>query len=138
MDTNNNPDMERKLQAAVYMRESAQIARERLRRVGDILEGSHGAAPGYSYSGENTDEQNKTGLTFAQSIACRSGLVLLFLFFFFAGKGAPDGKIDELREECVKGIAVDYSENIFDFIQEIPYTFDYEKTNAEGRDSVKN
>jgi hypothetical protein len=34
--------------------------------------------------------------------------------------------MDTLKKE----IAVDYSENVFDFLEQIPYTLEYEKINA--------
>lgn len=135
MENNQRPDLEKRLQAVAYMRQSADLAQERLCRAGEIL--GYTKADLYPeseaallHARREKDEQNKTGLTFAGSIACRCCLVLLLLLFFRLGRNAPDGAVDAMREKCTSMIGIDYSEKLFDFIQEIPYTFDYEKTNA--------
>ena len=135
MENNQRPDLEKRLQAVAYMRQSADHARERLCRAGEILgylqaDVYLGSEDALLHARRQKDEQNKTGLTYGRSMLCRCGLVLLLLLFFGMGKNAPDGAVDAMREKCTSMISIDYSEKLFDFIQEIPYTFDYEKTNA--------
>ena len=128
--------MEKRLQAVAYMRESALLARERLSRAGQILgntnaEYDYGNGEAYlSDSSHKKDEQNRAGMKAAWSIALRTSLVLLILLFFMMGKNGTDGSIGAMQEKCTGMIRVDYAENLFDFIQEISYTFDYEKINA--------
>lgn len=138
MENKSKIELEKRLKAVAYMRQSALESRSRLENAKQILwqdkTGYQTEMPEYT----NQDKQNETGNEGSYSFLFRTGIVLLILIMFFVGKSAPNGKIGALLNTCKKEISVDYSENIFDFIDRIPYTFNYEKIDAEGRDPIKN
>lgn len=141
MENKTGLDTDVKLKAVAYMRRSAQESRERLNHVDHILSsGSNDTHYLFSDAAENPnhEKQNESPVGWMFSFLCRAGLVLLLLVMFFVGKNGPDGKIEGLLNACKKEITVDYAENLFDFIERMPYTLNYEKINAEGRDPVKN
>lgn len=143
---NNKADFESRLKAVAYMRQSEAESRLRLEHAKQILQKKPMESNGYFYPNSNPateytalePEQNETGSKIGISLMLRSCLVLLILGCFYVGKSAPNGKIKALLEDTKTQITVDYSDNLFDFIEKIPYTLSYEKINAKGRDPIKN
>lgn len=122
-----------KLEAAKYLRLSAAESRQRLQQVNHILYGNLEGNTNYTEI-----EQNKTSDRWWFSIAIRSCLVLLILFCIWLQKIENIPANNSYLQVIKKQITEDYSENIFDFIDQIPYTFSYEKINVTGRDPIKN
>ena len=138
MDEKSKVDLETRFKAVAYMRQSAMESRNRLENARQILLQDKTGFQIETLENTNQDKQNETGNEGVMSFLFRTGIVLLILVLFYIGKSAPNGKIGALLNTCKKEISVDYSENIFDFIDRIPYTLNYEKINAEGRDPIKN
>lgn len=138
MEEKSKVDLETRLKAVAYMRQSAMESRNRLENARQILLQDKTGFQIETLENTNQDKQNETGNEGMMSFLFRTGIVLLILVLFYIGKSAPNGKIGALLNTCKKEISVDYSENIFDFIDRIPYTLNYEKINAEGRDPIKN
>lgn len=138
MEEKSKVDLETRLKAVAYMRQSAMESRNRLENARQILLQDKTGFQIEALENTNQDKQNETGNEGMMSFLFRTGIVLLILVLFYIGKSAPNGKIGALLNTCKKEISVDYSENIFDFIDRIPYTLNYEKINAEGRDPIKN
>lgn len=138
MEQKSKVDLETRLKAVAYMRQSAMESRNRLENARQILLQDKTGFQIETLENTNQDKQNETGNEGMMSFLFRTGIVLLILVLFYIGKSAPNGKIGALLNTCKKEISVDYSENIFDFIDRIPYTLNYEKINAEGRNPIKN
>lgn len=138
MEEKSKVDLETRLKAVAYMRQSAMESQNRLENARQILLQDKTGFQPETLENTNQDKQNETGNEGVMSFLFRTGIVLLILVLFYIGKSAPNGKIGALLNTCKKEISVDYSENIFDFIDRIPYTLNYEKINAEGRDPIKN
>lgn len=76
----------------------------------------------------NREEERAFWLSFfRRTILCGAVIALLYM-----GDKSGSTAANRYKKEIKSLISVDYSENLFDFIQQIPYTFDYEKINVEG------
>lgn len=147
----------RKLEAVAFLRNSNARNRQRMLQVRSILYGEPYAPENEQYTehyankypdkytNNYTDqysiiekpedgirgslqEESSFWLSFIRRcIICGAVLALLYM-----GNPSENTFASKYKKEIKSFISEDYSEKLFDFIQQIPYTFDYEKINVEG------
>lgn len=138
---------DRKLEAVAFLRQNAADNNARLAHVNGILSGNTQQEmtaeaaclsqrcyeKEYRTKQEERGKQELTGsMSFGKSLVIRTLLCALLAAAFYA---APESRFHSLKDCKIlirETVAKDYTENLFDFIQRIPYTFEYEKINAEG------
>lgn len=122
-------ERDRRLAVAAFLRDSDGQNKERMQHISHILTGQPLPPKEYlnNVPEKQTDPEEKA---FWSSFRrrCVIALVLTAGVYIAVMTGSPEitSCIDTLKKE----IAVDYSENVFDFLEQIPYTLEYEKINA--------
>lgn len=134
----------RRLEAVAFLRNSDARNRQRISHVRSILY-DEPYVPANDKKWDNRDEQYKIDAEehfdagnwdedriFWKSFARRCIICVALLAVFYLKEPSQNSFWDKYKKEIKSVISRDYSEKLFDFIQQIPYTFDYEKINVEG------
>lgn len=142
-------NLEKRIEIVRFLRNSAKDNRDRLRYVNHIVKSDESAYSqedyaagffsqydekvqnGFCSEAEQTNksilQKKTTSSTFFQRLVLSS----LFLFLIWLIKNDTSNPyITKCRIFLEENIVSDYSDNIFDFIKNIPYTLTYEKTDA--------
>ncbi len=137
---NNNTDrmdskQNRKLAVAAFLRSSASQNMERLVQIDHILNGGEISSSGNRNMITQAAEQLDCSIsdeekTYQRSFRNRCVASIILTIVLFLGMMSEDEKIIKYVERIKIEISQDYSENLFDFIKQIPYTLEYEKINA--------
>lgn len=129
----------KRLEVVQFLRRSASMERDRLMRANQILHPEKYQKEDYEVSSDSKESvpseyENKNDpniRTTRTSFLQRLVLCGLFLFLFWLIGECPDDQIlSQCRSFVCEHITMDESQNVFDFIKNIPYTLTYEKTDA--------
>ena len=88
MEEKSKVDLETRLKAVAYMRQSATESRNRLENARQILSQDKTGFQIETLENTNQDKQNETGNEGNISFLFRTGIVLLILVLFYIGKNA--------------------------------------------------
>jgi hypothetical protein len=123
-------ERDKKLAAAAFLRDSDGQNKERLLHVNNILTGQPISIKEYTSDTPQKTAYNDEEKAFWRSFRnrCIASLLLAAGIYLATMSNSPEitPYINKIKAE----IGSDYSENLFDFIEQIPYTLDYEKINA--------
>lgn len=126
-------ELKKRMDAVMFLRQSAAYNKQRMNQANDLLNGS-APADFYGIKNPESDDQEEKNAdennTFKRSLFLRVMISALLGFSFFAAVHSNKINMDQYKNILIKTISVDYSENLFDFMKKIPYTFEYEKINA--------
>ena len=130
---NDRKTQDRKLAAVAYLRENATANKHRLLQVKNILSGEEPVPYNTVTKDAVTGEQAQTTEEKTRTSSFRSRLVLCLLTFalLFVAKESENTVVAPYIQEIKTLISADYSDNLFDFFRQIPYTLDYEKINVK-------
>ena len=133
MKSSSSEDMrDRRIAAAALLRESDGKNKERLLHIHDILNGPSYIPQESNSIPDTKPPQDSISNTFRRSFVMRLLIALLITFSIYTTRFAENPQIHRCIHKLKTTITTDYSENLFDFIQQIPYTLEYEKINVEG------
>jgi len=118
------------LAVAAFLRENNGRNEERLSHVQSILTGQPILSKDYSYDIQQNTELSNEEKAFWHSFRLRCIIALVLTVGIYIGNIFQSPEITPYINKIKAEIASDYSENLFDFIEQIPYTLDYEKINA--------
>ncbi len=123
-------ERDRRLAVAAFLRDSDGQNKERMQHISHILTGQPVPAKDYLPEFQEKTQQDPEEKAFWRSFRrrCVIALVLTAGVYIAVMTGSPE--ITSCMDTLKKEIAVDYSENVFDFLEQIPYTLEYEKINA--------
>ena len=124
-------ERDRRLAVAAFLRDSDGQNKERMQHIHHIMTGQPILPKEYPIEThvKTPDPEEKA---FWRSFRIRSVISLLLTAAVYIAVMAGSSEITSYVNRIKKEIAVDYSENVFDFFEQIPYTLDYEKINAKG------
>lgn len=128
--TSNESSRDRRLAVAAFLRDSDGRNKERMQHINYILNGQPYPAK------ENIPDKMQTAVSdpeekaFRKSFRIRCAAALLLTTGVYLGIMTQNPKIIPFIKTIKTEIQADYSENLFDFIKQIPYTLEYEKINA--------
>lgn len=128
----NNQQRDRKLEAVAFLRNHEAGNRERLVRIRHILNGEPEAPvkTQIPLPSDNPADNREQG--FWRSLRRRCAMALLLTIFLCVGDMSGNKEAEKSIRIIKEVISKDNSENMFDFIQQITYTHEYEKINAKG------
>ncbi|MBE5881698.1 MAG: hypothetical protein E7289_05285 [Lachnospiraceae bacterium] len=127
----NEAKRDRKLEAVAFLRDHEAGNRERLIHVKHILNGEPGEIKTAAVQPEGLPYDKETQ-EFWRSFRRRCMVALVLTLFLCVGKMSGTTELTKSVNLIKEAVLQDESENLFDFIQQITYTHDYEKINAEG------
>lgn len=107
-------NLQNKLKTVAYMRQSAQLSKQRLQTAQNLLNESDETI--------QSDKQNETKIDSKSTFGIRLCFVLLIFISLIMLHKSTNLKLNDIFMEVQRYIHIDYSENIFDFIQKISYT----------------
>ena len=130
---NDRKTQDRKLAAVAYLRENATANKHRLLQVRSILDGAEPVPYNTITKDIITGEQTQVTEEKKRTSSFRSRVLLCLLTFvlMFAAKESRNTVVAPYIQEIKTLISADYSDNLFDFFRQIPYTLDYEKINVK-------
>lgn len=131
---NDDPTKDRKLAAVAYLRERADADKHRLLQVKHILDGEECASCNSMPPKDTSEAEAPAFLSskkHSSSLRNRCIFCLILFALFFFGKENSNSRIFPYMQEIKSVISADYSDNLFDFLRQIPYTLDYEKINVK-------
>ena len=117
-------ERDKRLAAAAFLRDSDGQNKERLLHVHSILTGQP------TFVSAQTEVLNDEEKAFWRSFRNRCIVALLLTAGIYLATMSNSPEITPYINKIKAEIGSDYSENLFDFIEQIPYTLDYEKINA--------
>lgn len=127
---------DRKLEVAAFLRSHEAGNRERLMHIGHILNGtSEEIVPQPALLVQQTpvtSQAEREEKEFWRSFRRRCIIALILTIFVCVGKMSDNEKLTESVNVIQQSVLQDEAENLFDFIQQITYTWEYEKINVEG------
>ncbi len=123
---------DRRLEAVAFLRDHDMQNKERIAQVNRILKGGDVQTPGTYTMPEPEEADMKAEKEFWKSFRLRCAAAMFLTILFYVGMMSSDAVITNYITTIKTSISKDYSENLFDFINRIPYTLDYEKINAKG------
>ena len=127
---------DQKLETISFLRRSAAENKQRLYQADAILNGQPADRIDFTKQTDSAasvrEEEPYAPKLLSGSFffRCLIALACLFVFLILGQTTEPQTRqyIDTIKGQ----IETDYSENMFDFIRQIPYTLPYEKTNVKG------
>lgn len=128
--TSSETSRDKRIAVAAFLRDSDGQNRERLSHIHSILNGEPLPPKEYSPELQEKTQPDREEKAFWRSFRIRCVLALLLTIGVYIGIMADNPKITQYIKTIKTTIATDYSENLFDFLQQIPYTLEYEKINA--------
>ena len=123
-------ERDRRLAVAAFLRDSDGQNKERMQHISHILTGQPVPTKEYSPEFQEKTQQDPEERAFWRSFRIRCVIALSLTIGVYIGIMTGSPQITPYINEIKKEITVDYSENVFDFIEQIPYTLEYEKINA--------
>lgn len=123
-------ERDKKLAAAAFLRDSDGQNKERLLHVNSILTGQPISTKEYTSDTPQKTAYNDEEKAFWRSFRIRCIIALLLTAGIYIGNMSNSPQITPYINKIKTEIGSDYSENLFDFIEQIPYTLEYEKINA--------
>ena len=120
----------KRLAVAAFLRDSDGQNKERLLHVNNILTGQPISIKEYTSDTPQKTAYNDEEKAFWRSFRNRCIASLLLTAGIYLATMANSPEITPYINKIKAEIGSDYSENLFDFIEQIPYTLDYEKINA--------
>ena len=134
--TSSETERDKRLAVAAFLRDSDGQNKERLAHVHSILTGQPLPLKEYtSDTSEKTPQSiaaEKEEKAFWRSFRLRCVFALFLTILIYLAVMTDNPQINPYIKRIQSEIKADYSENLFDFIEQIPYTLEYEKINAEG------
>ncbi len=122
-------ERDRRILAAAFLRDSEMQNKDRLSHIHQILHGEQYRPDIYreNISESPADAEEKL---FWKSFRNRCIFAMLITIILYVGMLSDISEFSDGITKLQMTIEMDYSENLFDFINQIPYTLDYEKINA--------
>ncbi len=121
---------DKRIAVAAFLRDSDGQNRERLAHIHSILSGQPYLTKEITSESMQSQPVDPEEKAFWRSFRIRCAIALLLTIGVYIGIMTGSPKITPYINKIKSEIATDYSENLFDFLQQIPYTLDYEKINA--------
>lgn len=128
--TSSEYERDKRLAVAAFLRENNSQNKERLLHIHSILSGEPLPMKEYDSETLEKNQPDNEEKAFWRSFRMRCFVAILLTAGIYIGMISGDSEITLYMNRIKAEIAADYSENLFDFIQQIPYTLDYEKINA--------
>ena len=123
-------ERDKRLAVAAFLRDSDGQNKERMQHINHILTGQPFPSKDYSQDIQQNTQQDKEEKAFWQSFRIRCAVSLLLTIGLFLAAMTDSPQITPYMQKIKTAVEADYSENLFDFIEQIPYTLEYEKINA--------
>ena len=127
---------ERKLETISFLRRSAAENKQRLYQADAILNGQPADRIDFTKQTDSAasvrEEEPYEPKLLSGSFFFRCLIALACLFIFLILVQTTEPKTRQYINTIKGQIETDYSENMFDFISQIPYTLPYEKTTGKG------
>lgn len=122
-------ERDRRILTAAFLRDSEMQNKDRLSHIHQILHGEQYRPEAYreSSSENSADAEEKL---FWKSFRNRCIFAMMGTIILYVGMLSDIPEFSDSIAKLQTTIEMDYSENLFDFINQIPYTLDYEKINA--------
>lgn len=122
-------ERDRRILTAAFLRDSEMQNKDRLSHIHQILHGEQYRPEAYreSSSENSADAEEKL---FWKSFRNRCIFAMMGTIILYVGMLSDIPELSDSIAKLQTTIEMDYSENLFDFINQIPYTLDYEKINA--------
>lgn len=134
--TSSETERDKRLAVVAFLRNSDGRNKERLAHVHSILTGQ--PIPLNEYTSDETEKTpqsmaaDREEKAFWHSFRIRCVIALFLTIGVYIGVMSDSPEIAPYIKKIKTEIETDYSENLFDFIEQIPYTLEYEKINAKG------
>ncbi len=128
--TSSESERDKRLAVAAFLRDSDGQNRDRLSHIHSILSGQPLPPKDYSPDMPTNTLQVSEEKAFWRSFRTRCAIALLLTIGVYVGIMTGSPQITPYINKIKAEIGTDYSENLFDFIEQIPYTLEYEKINA--------
>ena len=128
--TSSETERDKRLAVAAFLRDSNGQNKERLSHVHNIMTGQPLPPKDFSQDTATNIQQNEEEKAFWRSFCLRCIAALVLTAGIYIGNMSQSPEITPYINKIKAEIGSDYSENLFDFIEQIPYTLDYEKINA--------
>ena len=123
---------DRRLAAIAFLRDSHVQNLERLSHVNQILNGTPSSITNTDFSVPESTVPQRAEASFWRSFRMHFTCSLILTIFLYLAMMTSSPNITYYLHMIKAAVVTDYSENLFDFFYQIPYTLEYEKINAEG------
>ena len=123
-------ERDKRLAVAAFLRDSDGLNKERMQHINHILNGQPYQAPEISHEKTQLQTVQQEEKAFWRSFHIRCAVALLLTIGLFLAAMTDSPQITPYMKKIKTAVEADYSENLFDFIEQIPYTLEYEKINA--------
>lgn len=130
--TSSESQRNKRLAAVAFLRSSHGQNTERLSQVNQILNGAPSSIRSTDSSTADNTMQRRVESSFWRSFRIRFACSIVLTIILYLAMMTNSPKIAPYLEVVKVTVTTDYSENLFDFFHQIPYTLDYEKINVEG------
>ncbi len=128
-----NKNVDRRLAVVAYLRSSAEKNKQRLIDVNHILNGEEPLPGTYPQKAQYDPDVSgdDTGRSGWKSFRNRCILCFFLTILFYVMTWNNQEHLTPYLYEIKSAVCEDYSDNLFDFLEQIPYTLDYEKINVK-------
>ena len=130
MKPTSESDRDKHLAVAAFLRDSDGLNKERMQHINHILNGQPYQATEISHEKTQLQTAQQEEKAFWRSFRIRCAVALLLTIGLFLAAMTDSPQITPYMKKIKTAVEADYSENLFDFIEQIPYTLEYEKINA--------
>jgi hypothetical protein len=130
MKSTSESERDKRLAVATFLRDSDGLNKERLQHINQILNGQPYQETEISHEKTQLQTAQQEEKAFWRSFRIRCAVALLLTIGLFLAAMTDSPQITPYMKKIKTAVEADYSENLFDFIEQIPYTLEYEKINA--------